>query len=108
MTSLRVAARSRMETANRVPIAVPFASVGSVAAGRGSCYHCRGRGTTMTVATEPTVRAGDAAQDIPDVPIYRLSVAQYHAMVGAGILNEDAPVELLEGWLVQKMTKYRP
>jgi Uma2 family endonuclease len=26
----------------------------------------------------------------------------------AGILDEDAPVELLEGWLVQKMTKHRP
>ena len=41
---------------------------------------------------------------IPDVPIYRLSVAQYHAMARAGILEEDAPVELLEGWLVRKMT----
>src|SRR5436309_4671029 len=43
---------------------------------------------------------------VPTEPIYRLSVAQYHAMARAGILDEDAPVELLEGWLVQKMTKY--
>jgi hypothetical protein len=45
---------------------------------------------------------------IPDAPIYRLSVEQYHALARAGILDEDAPVELLEGWLVQKMTKHKP
>jgi Uma2 family endonuclease len=42
------------------------------------------------------------------VPIYRLSVAQYHRMVRAGILVDDDPVELLEGWLVQKMGKKPP
>jgi Uma2 family endonuclease len=70
----------------------------------------------MTVATEPAATAADPEavtaselqHDIPDVPIYRLSVAQYHAMGRAGILDEDAPVELLEGWLAQKMTKHRP
>jgi Uma2 family endonuclease len=36
---------------------------------------------------------------------YRLSVAQYHAMARAGILNCDDRVELLFGWLVTKMTK---
>jgi Uma2 family endonuclease len=42
------------------------------------------------------------------VPIYRLTVAQYHAMAASGILSEQDPVELLEGWLVRKMTKNRP
>jgi len=37
--------------------------------------------------------------------IWRLSVQQYHAMIQAGILTEDDPVELLEGWLVLKMPK---
>jgi Uma2 family endonuclease len=46
--------------------------------------------------------------DVPTEPIYRLSVEQYHAMARAGILGEDDPVELLEGWLVRKMTKRRP
>jgi hypothetical protein len=32
-------------------------------------------------------------------------VAQYHAMAQAGILGEDDPVELLEGYLVTKVTK---
>src|SRR5713101_2463260 len=63
----------------------------------------------MSVTLQPTAPPPTASEtDIPDVPIYRLTVAQYHAMARAGILDEDAPVELLEGWLVQKMTKYRP
>ncbi len=40
--------------------------------------------------------------------IYRLSVAQYHAMIDAGVLTEDDPVELIEGWLVEKMPKNLP
>jgi hypothetical protein len=43
---------------------------------------------------------------VPDVPIDRLTVAQYHTMAEAGILTEDDPVELLEGWLVRKMTEH--
>lgn len=42
---------------------------------------------------------------VPDDPIYRLSVAQYHDMIRSGILTDDDPVELLEGWLVTKMPK---
>lgn len=40
----------------------------------------------------------------PDV-MWRFSVEHYHAMIQAGILTEDDPVELLEGWLVTKMPK---
>ena len=43
----------------------------------------------------------------PDV-IWPLSVDQYHAMIHAGILTDDDPVELLEGWLVAKMPKNPP
>lgn len=39
--------------------------------------------------------------------IHRLSVEQYHVMAEAGILTEDDQVELLDGWLVSKMTKNR-
>jgi Uma2 family endonuclease len=63
----------------------------------------------MTVAAKPitpTEPLRNAA--VPDVPIYRLSVEQYLAMGEAGILSEDDPVELLEGWLVEKMTKRPP
>jgi Uma2 family endonuclease len=62
----------------------------------------------VSATAEPIQTAADPAEDIPDVPIYRLTVAQYHAMARAGILEDGAPVELLEGWLVPKMTKYPP
>src|ERR1700704_1132615 len=44
---------------------------------------------------------------LPPEPIARITVDQYHAMIDAGILTADDPVELLEGWLVQKMAKKR-
>ncbi len=37
--------------------------------------------------------------------VHRLSVAQYDAMGQAGVLQPDDHVELIEGWLVKKMTK---
>jgi Uma2 family endonuclease len=46
--------------------------------------------------------------DVPTVPIYRLSVEQYHRMAEVGILLDGDPLELLEGWLVPKMTKNPP
>jgi Uma2 family endonuclease len=62
----------------------------------------------MSVTAKPTPAAAPQEPAIPDVPIYRLTVEQYHAIAEAGILTEDEPVELLEGWLVQKMTKHKP
>lgn len=41
----------------------------------------------------------------PDELLWRLSVDQYHAMIAGGILTDDDPVELLQGWLVVKMPK---
>jgi Uma2 family endonuclease len=35
----------------------------------------------------------------------RFSVAEYHRMIAAGILTEDDNLELLEGYLVHKMTR---
>jgi Putative restriction endonuclease len=37
--------------------------------------------------------------------IWKLTVKQYHQMIQTGTLSEDDPVELLEGWLVTKMSK---
>jgi Uma2 family endonuclease len=42
---------------------------------------------------------------VPTLPIWRLSVAQYHQMIQASILDEDDLIELLEGWLVFKVPK---
>ncbi len=44
----------------------------------------------------------------PPLPVRRFTVAEYHQMIVAGILREDEPVELLEGWLVLKMTRNPP
>jgi Uma2 family endonuclease len=39
------------------------------------------------------------------IRLMKLTVEQYHEMIAAGILTEDNRIELLEGWLVEKMTK---
>lgn len=44
----------------------------------------------------------------PEGPIRRISVEKYHAMIQAGIFDEDDRVELLEGWLVDTMSKKPP
>lgn len=46
-----------------------------------------------------------AVPALPFEPVFRLSVKQYHAMIRAGVLTEDDPVELLEGILIEKMPK---
>lgn len=46
--------------------------------------------------------------EVPTESIYRLTVEQYHQMIQAGILVDGDPIELLEGLLVQKMTKNPP
>ncbi|MGH9847274.1 MAG: Uma2 family endonuclease [Blastocatellia bacterium] len=43
-----------------------------------------------------------------EVPIWLLSVSQYHQMIRNGILTDEDPVELLEGLLVRKMPKNPP
>jgi Uma2 family endonuclease len=40
--------------------------------------------------------------------VFRLSVRQYHEMIGAGVFTDDDRVELIEGVLVRKMTKGPP
>ncbi|MEI6063989.1 MAG: hypothetical protein WCQ26_05310 [Pseudanabaena sp. ELA748] len=49
----------------------------------------------LTIQSEPT-----PTRVIPSESIWRLSVSQYHAMLQAGIIDEDAQIELLEGFLI--------
>jgi Uma2 family endonuclease len=44
----------------------------------------------------------------PTEPVFRLSVEQYHGMIRAGVITDDDRVELIEGVLVQKMSKNPP
>lgn len=45
------------------------------------------------------------AAAVPPEPVALFTTEDYHAMIHAGILTEDDPVELLDGWLVPKMPK---
>jgi Uma2 family endonuclease len=44
----------------------------------------------------------------PPFPVRRFTVDEYHRMMQAGILTENDPVELLEGWIVPKMPHNPP
>lgn len=44
---------------------------------------------------------------VPSDFIWRMGLDKYHEMIRAGVLTDDDPVELLEGWLVYKMPKHR-
>src|SRR5262245_11919836 len=62
----------------------------------------------MSITAESVVHPPRTHDGISSVPIHRLSVAQYQAMVKAGILTEEDRVELLEGWLVPKRSSNPP
>jgi Uma2 family endonuclease len=46
--------------------------------------------------------------EVPRLPVHRFTVAEYHEMIAAGILDEDDNVELLHGWIVPKMSRNPP
>ena len=63
----------------------------------------------MSVSVEHDAPAIDRLPPVvPSEPVWRFSVDEYHAMIHAGILMDGDPVELLDGWLVTKMTKKPP
>ena len=55
---------------------------------------------STTISTSPPVPGF-----ISQATFHRLSVDQYHQMIQQGILTEDDPVELLEGYMVTKMPR---
>lgn len=55
-----------------------------------------------TVATSPPTADRLA---LPPEPVLPFTVEQYHAMIQRGVLESGVPIELLEGWLVNQMTK---
>lgn len=62
----------------------------------------------MSVLTSSAAQAIKMQPALPPDFIYRLDVAQYHAMIRTGVLTSDDQVELLEGWLIPKMPKNPP
>jgi Uma2 family endonuclease len=55
---------------------------------------------SIAVPTTPPSPPAPAAQRFR-----RFTVAEFHRMIEAGVFQEDDPIELLEGWIVQKMVK---
>lgn len=55
----------------------------------------------MSVATECLSNAALP----PAIPMRWFSVDEYHRMIDAGVFAEDEQFELLEGWIVGKMTR---
>jgi Uma2 family endonuclease len=51
-----------------------------------------------------TSRSIPSAAFPPANSLRRFSVEEYHALMRAGVLKEQERVELLEGWIVEKMT----
>src|SRR3989442_15898185 len=54
------------------------------------------------MTAQPNVMPPKSDLGISIENLYRLNVEQYHAIADACILDEDDPVELLEGWMVCK------
>jgi Uma2 family endonuclease len=44
----------------------------------------------------------------PPGPVRRFTVEEYHSLIDRGVLLEGEPFELLEGWIVAKMTRKPP
>src|SRR5262245_33496533 len=41
----------------------------------------------------------------PPLPVARFTVEQYHRMIASGAFTEHDQLELIDGWVVQKMAK---
>ena len=59
----------------------------------------------MSTGALPAPPSSRRPAAVPDDLIWRMSRDQYHEMIRAGILTDDDPVEMLEGWLIHKMPK---
>jgi Uma2 family endonuclease len=60
----------------------------------------------MNSAARVTKRPKKAAPlppAVPPFPVHRFTVEQYHKLVETGVLNAGHRVELIHGWLVEKM-----
>jgi Uma2 family endonuclease len=45
---------------------------------------------------------------VPPLPVRKFTVDEYHQMLASGTLKSGDPYELLEGWIVQKMSRNSP
>jgi Uma2 family endonuclease len=64
--------------------------------------------TEVAMATVSQTVESPISADVPTLPVYRFTVSQYLGMIRHGLIDEDAKVELLDGWVIQKMRKGQP
>ncbi|HEV3260551.1 MAG TPA: Uma2 family endonuclease [Gemmataceae bacterium] len=62
----------------------------------------------MSVAVKSTPGPTRATVQPAPLRVYRFTVKQYQRMIETGVLTEDDRVELLEGWIVDKMPHNPP
>jgi Uma2 family endonuclease len=60
------------------------------------------------MASVPIIQTQFDPLVVPEVPVKRWTVSEYHELIRLGVLREGDPYELIEGWLVTKMTKNPP
>src|SRR5690348_6645138 len=58
--------------------------------------------------TVPVIVVSADDYEVPLSDLKRFTVAEYHAMIDAGVFAEGENYELLEGLIVRKMTKHPP
>lgn len=58
--------------------------------------------------TTPTTADQPAPEFLENSGFRRFTVAEYHQMIRTGILTDGEPIELLEGWMVKKMSHGTP
>jgi Uma2 family endonuclease len=59
----------------------------------------------MATVTEPEPNLD---QTLPPYPVKRFTVDEYHKMIAAGVFADDERFELLEGWIIPKMSRNPP
>jgi Uma2 family endonuclease len=62
----------------------------------------------MSIITSPSPSSVAKPIEPPTDRLFRLTVDQYHKMIDTGILVDGDPIELLDGLLIEKMTKKPP
>jgi Uma2 family endonuclease len=62
----------------------------------------------MRVAERRTQEASPLEAQLAQARVYRFSVAQFHRMVAENILTTNDHVELLHGYIIEKMTQNAP
>src|SRR5689334_2233845 len=58
----------------------------------------------MTTITYPS----GVIAPLPPLPVRQFTVSEYHRLIESGVLGESDPCELLEGWIVLKMSRNSP